>query len=279
MGKRVLIIGGYGNFGSYIARRLSKESDITEANVDITDLTNKNSTLLIVYFGINSSILDKAPREALDKLYTLLSKDLNMVVGISGHTCNIGDAAYNVMLSNARAQSVMAYLVEKGIADKRLKAAGSGDTKPIASNETKEGRILNRRAELKLGDITGKPIKVEINFATVGDENIGLTITEAVVCKDVKDREPIGSGITFNSTDERLYYYSKIRAPATSSGSVSHVWYYKDKKMAEIPLSYKGPQWRTYSSKWIVASWTGEWRVEVVTEKGQVIKSTSFTVE
>jgi outer membrane protein OmpA-like peptidoglycan-associated protein/tetratricopeptide (TPR) repeat protein len=256
----------------------SKESDMTEANVDITDLTNKNSTLLIVYFGINSSILDKAPREALDKLYTLLSKDLNMVVGISGHTCNIGDAAYNVMLSNARAQSVMAYLVEKGIADKRLKAVGYGETKPITSNNTRKGRILNRRAELKLSDVTGKPIDAEISFAESGTNN-NLAIAEAAICKSVKDRVPIEPGVSFSSSVKRLYFFTKVTSSDTKEGTITHIWYYKDKKMAEIPLSYKGPHWRTYSSKWIVASWTGAWRVEVVTEHGQVIKSTSFTVE
>ena len=65
---------------------------------------------------------------------------------INGHTCSIGTDAYNLKLSEARANSVRQYLINKlGIAPDRLKAKGFGESQPAASNDTKEGRELNRR--------------------------------------------------------------------------------------------------------------------------------------
>ncbi|MEK6202101.1 MAG: OmpA family protein [Desulfobulbaceae bacterium] len=69
---------------------------------------------------------------------------------IYGHTDSTGPSAYNQKLSEKRAQAVLNYLVEKGVATERLTARGFGESKPIAPNNTSEGRQKNRRVELNL---------------------------------------------------------------------------------------------------------------------------------
>ncbi|MBT3218307.1 MAG: OmpA family protein, partial [Proteobacteria bacterium] len=69
---------------------------------------------------------------------------------IEGHTDSDGDDDANMALSQARAEAVMAYLVKKGVSEKRLVAKGFGETKPIGDNETKDGKAQNRRVELNI---------------------------------------------------------------------------------------------------------------------------------
>jgi outer membrane protein OmpA-like peptidoglycan-associated protein len=80
----------------------------------------------------------------------------NLVIEISSHTDNIGSDAANLTLSQNRAESVVNYLVSKGIGPKLLNARGFGETKPIAENQkadgsdNPEGRQLNRRTEFRI---------------------------------------------------------------------------------------------------------------------------------
>jgi len=74
----------------------------------------------------------------------------NKQIRITAHTDSIGDDAYNMALSKRRAKSVVIYLVRQGVALNRFSAAGYGETKPIDTNDTKEGRSRNRRVELEL---------------------------------------------------------------------------------------------------------------------------------
>ena len=74
----------------------------------------------------------------------------NLCIEISGHTDNVGSAAYNKKLSLGRAKAVVNALVSKGIDPSRLTSAGYGFDKPIATNKTPEGRQLNRRTEFKV---------------------------------------------------------------------------------------------------------------------------------
>ena len=69
------------------------------------------------------------------------------VVEIGGHTDNVGDAASNLQLSQQRAEAVRNFLVNQGVDQAMLTARGYGETKPIASNDTEQGRFRNRRIE------------------------------------------------------------------------------------------------------------------------------------
>ncbi|MFC5272048.1 OmpA family protein [Adhaeribacter terreus] len=103
-----------------------------------------------LFFEYNSDKLTASSRDELSRLYDLMEENAGLSVEISGHTDSRGSAAYNQALSLKRAQAVVNYLKEKGIATERLKAVGFGAQKPIASNKTENGRKQNRRTEFKV---------------------------------------------------------------------------------------------------------------------------------
>jgi outer membrane protein OmpA-like peptidoglycan-associated protein len=83
----------------------------------------------------------------LDRLVVLLKDGKEIKLKIVGHTCNIGTPEFNQELSEHRAENVKDYLIGRGIAPERLSTEGYGQRKPVASNNTEEGRVLNRRVE------------------------------------------------------------------------------------------------------------------------------------
>jgi outer membrane protein OmpA-like peptidoglycan-associated protein len=86
----------------------------------------------------------------LDQVVAVLKDSPRMRVSIEGHTDSVGTEAFNMRLSQRRAESVLQYLVERGISPERLESVGFGPTKPIASNKTAKGRALNRRTEFRI---------------------------------------------------------------------------------------------------------------------------------
>ncbi|MCK4728995.1 MAG: OmpA family protein [Desulfobacterales bacterium] len=85
---------------------------------------------------------------ALDEVVAVLERNPTLYVEIEGHTDSVGAEAYNQKLSENRAKAVMEHLVKKGIQPERLSSAGYAFSRPIASNDTQEGRARNRRVEL-----------------------------------------------------------------------------------------------------------------------------------
>lgn len=92
----------------------------------------------------------------LDGVAETLQRRPDLRVEIGGHTDSRGAEAYNQSLSQQRADAVLAYLVGRGIDAGRLSALGYGESRPVATNETDEGRERNRRVELKVQSITGE---------------------------------------------------------------------------------------------------------------------------
>lgn len=86
----------------------------------------------------------------LDKAVGFLQEHPEYKVKITGHTDNVGDEAYNMKLSKDRAEDVLKIFNRKGINFKRLEASGKGESEPIESNDTDEGRALNRRIEVEV---------------------------------------------------------------------------------------------------------------------------------
>ena len=114
-------------------------------------LLKRASVVIPVLFGSNSAVILPQYHADLDKLGAQLTAPhyLEYRVQIEGHTDNRGSALYNQRLSEKRAQSVQQYLVQRfTIESERLPIKGYGPSKPIASNNTAEGRWQNRRIEI-----------------------------------------------------------------------------------------------------------------------------------
>ncbi len=103
-----------------------------------------------VKFGLNRSELSPEAKAALDAFADKIAKEnKNVYIEIQGHTDNIGSAAYNLKLGQARAETVMRYLnMQHGFPLHRMNVISYGDSKPIADNKTKAGRAQNRRVAL-----------------------------------------------------------------------------------------------------------------------------------
>jgi outer membrane protein OmpA-like peptidoglycan-associated protein len=101
-----------------------------------------------IHFASNSSLFDKESMFVLNSFVEFLNDNPRVKIEIQGHTDNIGNPKDNMELSKERAKAVRDYLILMGIDSSRIVAyKGFGQTKPIASNNTIEGRAKNRRTE------------------------------------------------------------------------------------------------------------------------------------
>ncbi|MDK9699380.1 MAG: OmpA family protein [bacterium] len=100
-----------------------------------------------IVFKTGSADILPAGEATLYRALATLNDYPEIVVEIHGHTDNVGADDMNLALSQSRANSVMNWLVSKGVTASRMSATGFGETKPIATNETPEGRQMNRRIE------------------------------------------------------------------------------------------------------------------------------------
>jgi OOP family OmpA-OmpF porin len=103
-----------------------------------------------VNFEVNSSRLTANAKVILNQVADSLAAASGMRVEIGGHTDAQGSDAFNQKLSERRAQAVKDYLISRGIDAARLESKGYGEAQPVDSNETVEGRELNRRVEMKI---------------------------------------------------------------------------------------------------------------------------------
>jgi outer membrane protein OmpA-like peptidoglycan-associated protein len=103
-----------------------------------------------IFFETNSFDLKPESTIELNKVLQFMNENFNLKIEISGHTDNVGGDALNQKLSENRAKAVVDYLTSKGISSLRMISKGYGKTQPIATNNTEEGRALNRRTEFKI---------------------------------------------------------------------------------------------------------------------------------
>lgn len=107
-----------------------------------------------VFFETNKYDLKDESRVELMKLHSFMQNNPAVSIEISGHTDNVGNDNDNQILSENRAQAIYNFLIENGIEADRLSYKGYGETQPIDTNDTEEGRANNRRSEFKVKEIT-----------------------------------------------------------------------------------------------------------------------------
>jgi OOP family OmpA-OmpF porin len=107
-------------------------------------------TLQNVYFDVNKWDIKPECAPHIDNLYNSLMLNPRMKIEIAGHTDSDGDAQENLILSQRRAESVMNYLIHKGLDPKRVQAKGYGEYKPIVPNTTVANKSQNRRTEVRV---------------------------------------------------------------------------------------------------------------------------------
>jgi outer membrane protein OmpA-like peptidoglycan-associated protein/tetratricopeptide (TPR) repeat protein len=132
-----------------------KSSDSTyEKNIPLQPVELNAAVILHnIFFDYNKYDLKKESEAELDRLVQFMIDNPTVKIQIEGHTDNIGTSAENLKLSENRAKAVVNYLVNRHISLQRLTSKGFGATKPIAENNTEQGRAKNRRTEIK---VTGK---------------------------------------------------------------------------------------------------------------------------
>lgn len=124
-------------------------------NVGMKQLSVGESVVLKnVFFETNKYDLKDESRVELMKLHSFMQNNPAVSIEISGHTDNVGNDNDNQILSENRAQAIYNFLIENGIEADRLSYKGYGETQPIDTNDTEEGRANNRRSEFKVKEIT-----------------------------------------------------------------------------------------------------------------------------
>ncbi len=118
--------------------------------VDIQHLPAKSFILEDCNFETGKADLKEESYKVIDELVAYLNRKDDERIELGGHTDNVGKPAKNLILSAARANTVRAYLLMKGIDPTRVTAKGYGLSKPIASNKTAAGRAQNRRTEVTI---------------------------------------------------------------------------------------------------------------------------------
>ena len=103
-----------------------------------------------VTFDTDSATIKPSFRSVLDGVAQTISQEPRINARVVGHTDSTGNPDHNMALSQRRAQSVATYLADRGVANTRLTAEGRGQTQPVASNASEEGRTQNRRVEIYL---------------------------------------------------------------------------------------------------------------------------------
>jgi len=192
IGIGVLLLG-YGVYRYLSKRKLAKMKKECESKGGIWDEKTKTCTLPEnksqrvlkdaydnLTFEIGKAIIKPTSFPYLDELVSVIQDPdaLNWTLEIQGHTDNVGGKDYNQKLSENRANAVKKYLVDKGVKADRIVAKGFGLSKPIASNDTAEGRAKNRRVEF----IITKPNtqnqttdQVKKEFFAKAKDNTGLS--------------------------------------------------------------------------------------------------------
>lgn len=144
-----------GAAGAIIGNYMDKQAEEMERDLEGAKVERIGEGIKITFpsgilFDVNKSALQPVARENLVKLAAILNKYEDTDILIEGHTDSTGPEEYNMDLSIRRANSVGTYLADNNVSPARFKLLGYGETQPIATNDTVEGRKQNRRVEIAI---------------------------------------------------------------------------------------------------------------------------------
>ncbi|NLD37502.1 MAG: OmpA family protein [Desulfatiglans sp.] len=151
------VIGGVvgGAVGALIGRRLDNQAKELEQvqgmeSVKVDQENQKIEAILKINFDVDKDIIKPAEATKLNDLAGVFSHYPENIVVLEGHTDSDGSEAYNQTLSEKRVRAAENYLRGKNLNIASLSSVGYGETRPVASNETSEGKAQNRRVEIKI---------------------------------------------------------------------------------------------------------------------------------
>ena len=141
--------------GGLIGRQMDKQEQQLRQDMAGTgvDVQRQGDTIRLqapesITFQTDSAQIQPQFRRALNDIAASIQQYPNTVVRVEGHTDSTGSASYNQDLSVNRAQSVASYLAQSGVSPSRVQAVGYGESRPVATNSTPQGRAQNRRVEI-----------------------------------------------------------------------------------------------------------------------------------
>ena len=157
------VVGGLAGYavGSYMDKqyrelKVALEDELRAEYVTLTRIDEDTVKLTVsseASFDVDSSSVKPAFQPALDRVASVMVKYDQTIVHIIGHTDSTGSEDHNQRLSERRAASVGGYLTSRGVNSGRLYTSGRGELEPRASNDTAEGRRLNRRVDLYINAV------------------------------------------------------------------------------------------------------------------------------
>lgn len=144
-----------GTAGALIGNNMDKQAEELENELENAKIERVGEGILIsfdsgILFGYDSATLQPEAKANISKLADILKKYPDSNVLITGHTDSDGSDSYNQTLSEKRAKSVSDYAAYQGISSSRLSIVGLGENEPVASNDSADGKQLNRRVEIAI---------------------------------------------------------------------------------------------------------------------------------
>jgi len=151
--------GAVGGYMDKQERELRAATANTGIEVERVGDEIKLSLPAAISFDFNSAVVRPEMRTELEQVATVLTSYPSTVIGVFGHTDNVGSEAVNQRLSEQRAESVAGSLQSFGVPRARMQTQGFAFNQPVASNSTEEGRAQNRRVELRIVPVTQEQVK------------------------------------------------------------------------------------------------------------------------
>ncbi len=144
-----------GTAGALIGNHMDKEAEELQKELDNAKVERVGEGIAITFdsgilFGFDSATLQPDAKTNIKKLAGILKKYPGSNILVTGHTDSDGTEKYNQTLSEKRAKAVADYAILQGVSPSSISTKGLGETEPIASNDTVEGKRLNRRVEIAI---------------------------------------------------------------------------------------------------------------------------------